>query len=265
LTWIHRLITSSVSALRNVVFSDQNSHSFFSGCSIGAIIQRLLIGLTAIEPAFAPVGIHNAAKAFASGRLDLLNPSGYHRAYFQVGWRPPFLSLSPDDFPLGINRRSYLRSLKLRLDPRISEIIERVTAREGMEFVHAEMTGGKNPILRVYIDKPGGVTLDDCVTVSESVSLILDVEDIIPHQYTLEVASPGLDRGLYKEADYERFAGLPARVRISEAINGQKNFHGKLIGLDREGEVAAVIEEPDGQRRRLPLAKIVKANVEIEP
>jgi len=157
----------------------------------------------------------------------------------------------------------------VRLDPRVGEIIERVAAREGMELVHAEMTGGKNPILRVYIDKPGGVTLDDCVAVSERVSLVLDVEDLIPHQYTLEVASPGLDRGLYKEADYERFAGLPAHVKLSEAIptekGGQKNFHGKLIGLDREGEVAAVIEEPDGKRHRLPLVKIVKANVEIEP
>lgn len=153
----------------------------------------------------------------------------------------------------------------MKLDPRVSEIIERVTTREGMEFVHAEMTGGKSPILRIYIDKPGGVTLDDCVAVSQRVSLILDVEDIIPHQYTLEVSSPGLDRGLYKEADYERFAGLQAHVRISEAIEGQRNFHGKLIGLDHEGELAAVIEEPDGKRRRLPLARIVKANVEIEP
>jgi len=153
----------------------------------------------------------------------------------------------------------------VKLDPRVSEIIERVTTREGLELVHAEMAGGRNPVLCVYIDKPGGVTIDDCVMVSERVSLILDVEDVIPHQYTLEVASPGLDRGLHKEADYERFAGLPAHIRMSEAIDGQKNFHGKLIGLDREGEVAAVIEEPDGKRRRLPIAKIVKANVEIEP
>ena len=135
-----------------------------------------------------------------------------------------------------------------------------------MEFVHAEMRGGKPPILRIYIDKPGGVTLDDCAAVSQRVGLVLDVEDVIPHQYTLEVASPGLDRGLYKEADYVRFAGLPTRVRVSEAIDGQRNFHGKLIGLDREGEATvAVIEEPDGKRRRLPLANIVKANVEIEP
>ncbi len=153
----------------------------------------------------------------------------------------------------------------MELDPRISEIIERVTEREGLELVHAELTGGRNAILRIFIDKPGGVTIVDCSSISERVSLILDVEDIIPHQYVLEVASPGLDRGLYKEADYERFAGLPAHVRISEPIEGQRNFHGKLIGLEREGETAAIVEEQSGKRHRLPLSRIVKANVEIEP
>lgn len=153
----------------------------------------------------------------------------------------------------------------MELDPRISEIIERVTEREGLELVHAELTGGRNAILRIFIDKPGGVTIDDCSNVSQRVSLILDVEDIIPHQYVLEVASPGLDRGLYKEADYERFAGLPAHIRISEPIEGQRNFHGKLIGLEREGETAAIVEEQSGKRHRLPLSRIVKANVEIEP
>lgn len=151
------------------------------------------------------------------------------------------------------------------VDPRIREIAERVTAREGLELVHVEMAGGRNPVLRVYIDKPGGVTIDDCSRVSERISLILDVEDPISGQYTLEVASPGLDRGLYKESDYERFAGLPCHVRLSEPISGQRNFHGKLIGLDREGGVMAVLEEENGDRHRLPLARIVKANVEIEP
>ncbi len=153
----------------------------------------------------------------------------------------------------------------MKLDSRVSEIIERVTEREGLELVHAELSGGRDSVLTVYIDKPGGVTIDDCAAVSERLSLILDVEDVIPHRYTLEVASPGLDRGLYKEADYERFAGLPCHVKISEAVAGQRNFHGKLIGLDREGEAAAVVEEPSGTRHRLPLSKIVKANVEIEP
>ncbi|HQR34000.1 MAG TPA: ribosome maturation factor RimP [Blastocatellia bacterium] len=153
----------------------------------------------------------------------------------------------------------------MNVDPRIREIVERVTARENIELVHVEVSGGRNPILRIFIDKPGGVTVEDCAHISGRVSLILDVEDPIPGQYLLEVASPGLDRGLYKESDYERFAGLPAHVKLSEAINGQRNFHGKLIGLDREGEAAAVIEEATGNIQRLPLAKIVKANVEIEP
>jgi ribosome maturation factor RimP len=109
------------------------------------------------------------------------------------------------------------------------------------------------------------VTIDDCAHISERISLILDVEDPIPGKYLLEVASPGLDRGLYKESDYERFAGLPAHVKLSEAINGQRNFHGKLIGLDKEGEAAAIIEDESGNFCRLPLAKIIKANVEIEP
>ena len=151
------------------------------------------------------------------------------------------------------------------VDPRIREIAERVAAREGLELVHVEMAGGHNPILRVYIDKPGGVTIDDCSHVSERISLILDVEDPISGHYTLEVASPGLDRGLYKESDYERFAGLPSHIKLSEAINGQRNFHGKLIGLDREGGLAAVIEDETGNCHRLPYEKIIKANVEIEP
>ncbi|MBP6820905.1 MAG: ribosome maturation factor RimP [Acidobacteria bacterium] len=155
--------------------------------------------------------------------------------------------------------------MRLKVDPRISEIVERVTAREGIELVHVEIAGGRNPILRIFIDKPGGVTIDDCANVSERVSLILDVEDPIPGEYTLEVASPGLDRGLYKESDYERFAGLPAHVKLSESINGQRNFHGKLIGLDREGETTAILEDESGKVCRLPFSKIIKANVDIEP
>ncbi len=154
----------------------------------------------------------------------------------------------------------------MKLDRRIQEIIERVTAREHLELVHAEMTGGRGQAcLRIYIDKPGGVTHEDCARVSDQVGLILDVEDLIPHRYLLEVASPGLDRGLYKPADYERFAGNPAHIRLSEPIGGQRNFHGTLLGLDRTGELAALLEDEAGKRYRLPLSKILKANVELEP
>ena len=154
----------------------------------------------------------------------------------------------------------------MKLNPRIHEIIERVVTREGLELVHAEMVGSrKNATLRIYIDKPEGVNLEDCALVSEQVGLILDVEDLIPNEYVLEVASPGLDRGLYKSSDYERFAGLPAHIKLTAPLNGQRNFHGTLIGLEPEGEPAALLEDQMGNRHRLPLNLISKANVEIEP
>lgn len=154
----------------------------------------------------------------------------------------------------------------MKTDPRIVEIAERVCRRENLELVHVEMVGGRGSgVLRIYIDKPGGVTHEDCALVSRQVSVILDVEDFIPHQYVLEVSSPGLDRGLYKPADYERFAGLPAHIRLFEPLNGQRNFHGTLIGLEKETEPAALLEDAQGQRHRLPLELIARANVEIEP
>lgn len=153
----------------------------------------------------------------------------------------------------------------MKLDPRVRELIESVVARQELELVHVEMAGGRSPILQVYIDKPGGVTVDDCAQVSERLSVHLDVEDYIPSEYTLEVASPGLDRGLYKPADYERFAGLPAHVKLEAPLNGQRNFHGKLIGLEKADELVAILEDETGQQHRLPLAQIAKANVEIEP
>ena len=153
----------------------------------------------------------------------------------------------------------------MKIDPRILEIIERVTKRENLELVHAEMVGGRNAVLRIYIDKPGGVTHDDCAKVSDQVGLIVDVEDLIPHQYVLEVSSPGLDRGLYKPEDYERFAGLPTHIKLFAPINGQRNFHGTLVGLDREGGLVALVDDETGKRHRLPLDQITKAYVEIEP
>ena len=153
----------------------------------------------------------------------------------------------------------------MKLDPRVRELVERVVARQALELVHVEMAGGRSPILQVYIDKPGGVSVDDCAQVSERLSVHLDVEDFIPSEYTLEVASPGLDRGLYKPADYERFAGLPAHVKLEAPLNGQRNFHGKLIGLEKTDELVALLEDETGQQHRLPLAQIAKANVEIEP
>jgi ribosome maturation factor RimP len=144
----------------------------------------------------------------------------------------------------------------------INEIIERVTAREGLELVHWETVGPRNHfVLRIFIDKPGGVTINDCERVSNQVGTLFDVEDLIPNQYTLEVSSPGIERGLYKRADYERFAGSRVRLRTAEPINGQRNFRGTLIGIS--GDTVSLEADVAG-RIDIPFEQIAKANIEYE-
>src|ERR1051325_7062417 len=96
---------------------------------------------------------------------------------------------------------------------RINEIAAQAAIDHGLELVHAEVAGPEgHPVIRVFIDKPGGVTHDDCSAVSTQVGTVLDVEDFIHSASTLEVSSPGIERGLYKKADYERFAGSAAKI-----------------------------------------------------
>jgi len=148
------------------------------------------------------------------------------------------------------------------IEGRVREIAERAARDRGVELVHAEVVGtGRSPAVRVFIDKEGGVTHDDCSEVSRHVGTVLDVEDFIPGAYTLEVSSPGLERGLYKAADYERFAGRPARMKTRAAVGGQRNFRGRIVAL--EGE-EVVFEDRTNGTVRVPLAEIVKANLEID-
>ena len=145
---------------------------------------------------------------------------------------------------------------------RIREIVGRVAEEHGLEHVHTEVgVLGRNAAVRVFIDKPGGVTHEDCSTVSHHVGTVLDVEDFISSTYTLEVSSPGLERGLYSRADYERFAGRQARVRTRDAINGQRNFRGQIVSV--EGDRVAFDDVVSG-RVALPLDGIKKANLEID-
>jgi ribosome maturation factor RimP len=144
----------------------------------------------------------------------------------------------------------------------IGKIIERIAARQGLELVHWEAVGPQNNfVLRIYIDKPGGVSHGDCELVSNQVGALLDVEDLIPNRYILEVSSPGIERGLYKKADYERFAGSRVKLRISQPLHGQRNFRGKLIGLVAEN----VSLDADGRGPiEIPFDQIVKANIEYQ-
>jgi ribosome maturation factor RimP len=145
---------------------------------------------------------------------------------------------------------------------RIQEIAERVAIDHGLELVHVEVAGPDNkPIVRVFIDKPQGVTHDDCSEVSTHLGTILDVEDFIHASYTLEVSSPGLERGLYKRADYERFAGSNARMKTRQPIGGQRNFRGRLVGLEGDD---VIFEDRTSGEVRVPLGLITKANIEVD-
>src|SRR5437773_4151017 len=145
---------------------------------------------------------------------------------------------------------------------RIREIAEQATIDHGLELVHAEVAGPEgHPIVRVFIDKPGGVTHDDCSHVSTQIGTVLDVEDFIHSAYTLEVSSPGIERGLYKLADYERFAGSQARLKTRPAIRNQRNFRGRIVGIENQN---VLFEDRTSGRLSIPFADIAKANLEVD-
>ena len=145
---------------------------------------------------------------------------------------------------------------------RVREIAEQAAIDHGVELVHAEIAGPDgHPIVRLFIDKPGGVTHDDCSRVSHQLSTVLDVEDFIHSAYVLEVSSPGLERGLYKRADYERFAGRPAKIKARSPINGQRNFRGRILGVEDD---RVVLLDLTSGRTEIPLEVIVKANLEAD-
>ena len=115
--------------------------------------------------------------------------------------------------------------------------------------------------VRIAIDKPEGVTHGDCEVVSQQVGTILDVEDLVPGHYTLEVSSPGLERKLLKPQDYERFQGRKARITLRDAVEGRRNWEGILAGF---AGGAAIVEIEPGQTRQFPFEQIQKANLKFE-
>ena len=156
---------------------------------------------------------------------------------------------------------TFLLAVMDRLE-RIREIAERVANSEGLELVEVEfLSRGPTAVLRIFLDKPGGITLGDCQTVSEQVGTILDVEDFIAQSYTLEVSSPGLDRKLVKPADYRRFAGRRVKVLLKAPRDGQRRFRGKLLGLLEDN---IQVETDEGQVVSLGFDEIAKANLVAE-
>jgi ribosome maturation factor RimP len=151
---------------------------------------------------------------------------------------------------------------------RARRLLEPVLERDGYELVEVEwLRAGPRWTLRLFIDRPGGVGIEDCQIVSRTVDPILDVEDFIEPSYELEVSSPGVDRPLRKPADFERFAGRRAHLKAYGPVEGtapgspgRKNWTGVLRG-HRDG---AVEIEVDGVLHRVPRDRIAKANLEYD-
>ena len=155
------------------------------------------------------------------------------------------------------------------VEDQVRGIGARVAASYGLEIFDVQYRReGSGMVLRVLIDRPGpaasaeeSVSVEDCANVSRDLSAILDVEDVVPARYILEVSSPGLDRHLRGAADYARFAGRRAKLVMRQPVDGQSFFRGVLGGLEAAD---VLIDADDGRRYRVPLSVITRANLEIE-
>lgn len=151
----------------------------------------------------------------------------------------------------------------------VRTLASRVTASYGLDVFDVQFrreAGGM--VLRLQIDRPGpsatageSVSVEDCARVSRDLSAILDVEDVVPTAYILEVSSPGLDRPLRQADDYRRFAGRRAKVVMRERVDGQGFFKGRLGGVEGDD---VIIDGDDGRTHRVPIGVIARANLEVE-
>jgi ribosome maturation factor RimP len=145
---------------------------------------------------------------------------------------------------------------------RVRQIAERVAADQQVELVQVQIAGTKREmVVRIFIDKEGGVTLEDCSRFSRDVEGVLDVEDPIPARYVLEVSSPGIERELYSVIDFEKFTGQLARVKLKTEQDGQKNFVGRIVGV--EGTTIKLDDRTSGPVS-FDHSKVAKANLKID-
>ena len=154
----------------------------------------------------------------------------------------------------------------------VRALADRVAGTYGLDIFDVQFrreSGGM--VVRVQIDRPGpagtadeSVSIEDCARVSRDLSAILDVEDVVPTAYTLEVSSPGLDRPLRHADDYRRFSGRRAKLVMREAVDGQKFFKGQLGGVEQDEVLVVIINGDDGRRHRVPIGVITRANLEVD-
>ena len=140
----------------------------------------------------------------------------------------------------------------------LRKLLEPAVERLGYELADLEAKlGGRTGVIRIFIDQPDGIDLEDCEKVSLAVSALLDIEDPLPGQYTLEVSSPGLDRKLTKNAHFQRFMGQIVKVQMRFPIEGRKRFRGALMSSNDEN----IVVEVDGESHSLPIATIDTARL----
>ena len=142
---------------------------------------------------------------------------------------------------------------------KIESMVGPSLAAMGYSIVRIAFTGGRRPTLQIMAERTdnGAMTVEDCATMSHTVSALLDVADPIASSYMLEISSPGIDRPLTRRADYERFAGFEAKIEMQRPVEGRRRFRGKLMGL--EGDDAKLLVGPDVMR--LPLDAIARAKL----
>lgn len=148
---------------------------------------------------------------------------------------------------------------------KIIELIEPALETEGLELVELECLRMKTRwLVRIFIDRKGGATLEDCTVISHQVGDLLNVHDLPPGPYTLEVSTPGLDRPLTRDKDFEHYRGNKIRVRTRQPIDGSRNFLGTLIGYTMEEGRKIVTIDVDGRAVLIDQENIQKANLEYE-
>ena len=145
------------------------------------------------------------------------------------------------------------------MQKKLREIAEPVLEALGYELVDVEYaTGSGTAVARFFIDKEGGVDVEDCARASRELDPVLDVEDVIGSSYNLEVSSPGVNRPLRRKQDFERFAGEQIKIRTYAKLEDRKVFVGELQGIDEDD----VLVDVEGVQRRVPLDAIAKANLQ---
>ena len=151
---------------------------------------------------------------------------------------------------------------KESIENRVRELAQEVVQQFDLELVHSEVVGAiKNRTVKIFIDKEAGVTHEDCAKVSTKLGELIDIEDFIPTAYILEVSSPGLERGLYRIEDFGKFAGRLAQFKTYQAIEGQKNFVGRIVSVEDDN---VVFEDRTNGVIKVPYPAIAKANLQID-